>query len=61
MEKEKFLVKSKKFKGNSSVISLRMSDELIAKLDSISKESGRPRNEIITMAIEYAIDNLEIK
>lgn len=61
MEKEKFSITSKKYKGSSSVISLRVSDDLLKKIDEIAEETGRARNEIITMALEYAVENLEIK
>lgn len=61
MEKEKFTVKTKKYKGETSVISIRLPNDLIKQIDNVSEESGRPRNEILLMALEYAIDNLEIK
>jgi predicted transcriptional regulator len=61
MEKEKFEVTSKKYKGDSSVISLRLSNDLISKFDEIAKETGRTRNEIFSMALEFALENLEIK
>ena len=61
MERAKFEVTSKNYKGDSSVISLRLSNELISKFDEIANETGRTRNEIISMALEYAISNVEIK
>lgn len=61
MQKAKFEIVQKKYKGDSSVISLRLSNDLIAKFDEIAKETGRTRNEIISMALEFALDNLEIK
>ena len=61
MEKAKFEVTSKKYKGVSSVISLRLSNDLIAKFDEIANETGRTRNEILSMALEFALSNLEIK
>lgn len=60
MGSEKFQVQSKKFTGNTSVISIRISNDLIVKLDEVSKDTGRPRNEIITLALEYALEKLEI-
>lgn len=60
MDTDKFQIKSKKFTGNTSVISIRISNELIAKLEEVSKDTGRPRNEIISMALEYALNNIEV-
>lgn len=61
MERAKFEVTSKNYKGYSSVISLRLSNDLISKFDEIANETGRTRNEILSMALEYALSNVEIK
>ena len=60
MSNEKFQIQSKKYTGNTSVISIRISDDLIKKLDEVSKDTGRPRNEIVALALEYALKNVEI-
>ncbi len=60
MENEKFQIQSKKYKGNTSVISIRISDDLIKQLEEVSKDTGRPRNEIICLALEYALKNVEV-
>ena len=61
MEKVKFEVTSINYKGDSSVISLRLSNDLISKFDEIANETGRTRNEILSMALEYALSNVKIK
>ena len=61
MERAKFEVTSKNYKGDSSVISLRLSNDLISRFDEIANETGRTRNEILSMALEYALSNVEIK
>lgn len=60
MGNEKFQIQSKKYTGNTSVISIRISDDLIKKLDEVAKDTGRPRNEIVVLALEYALKNAEI-
>ena len=59
--KSKIWGTSKNYKGDSSVISLRLSNDLISKFDEIANETGRTRNEILSMALEYALSNVEIK
>lgn len=61
MSKEKLIISSKKYRGDSSVVSIRLPDTLVKKLDSISEETGRTRNEVIQKCLAYAVDNLEIK
>ena len=60
MEGKKLEIKAKKYRGDSAVVSLRLPTDLIAKLDSISKETGRTRNDIMQTCREFAVDNLEI-
>ena len=60
MEK-KFIVHPRKPAfGKTSVVSARLPDDMIARLDKIAQETGRSRNELIQMCIDYALENLEI-
>ena len=43
------------------VVSSRLTNELVEELDKIAEKTGRTRNEIIQMCLEFAIENLEIK
>lgn len=43
------------------VVSSRLTNELVEELDKIAEQTGRTRNEIIQMYLEFAVDNLEIK
>ena len=46
--------------GKTSVVSARLPDDMIKKLDEISKETGRTRNELISLCIDFALKNIEI-
>lgn len=61
MPDKKLIISSKKFRGDSSVVSVRLPNDLIEKLDEISKETGRTRNEIIQKCLAFSVENLEIK
>lgn len=41
--------------------SIRIKDDTVNKLDTLSKESNRSRNELINILLDYAIENCEIK
>ena len=56
---KKLFIPSKRYKGDTSVVSARLPNELIKDLDRISENTGRNRNEIIMLCLEFAIDNLE--
>lgn len=59
MEK-KLEIKSKKYRGETTVISSRVPVDLVEKLDEIAKDSGRTRNEIIQLCLEFAAENIII-
>lgn len=59
MAGKKLFIPSKRYKGDTSVVSARLPNELIKDLDRISENTGRNRNEIIMLCLEFAIDNLE--
>lgn len=61
MNDEKLIITSKKYNGETKVISSRLTRKLIEKLEEISKKTGRTRNEIVQLCLEFAINNLEIK
>ena len=58
---KKLKVSMKKFTGETSVVSLRMPNELIAKLDAICEKTGRTRNDLIIKSLDFALDNIVIE
>lgn len=57
---EKLIIKSKKKYGDSSVVSARLPNEIVAQLDEAAKKSGRTRNEIVLFCLEFALKQIEI-
>ena len=43
------------------VVSVRMKDELIARLDELSAKTNRSRNELIGLALDYAKDKIIVE
>lgn len=41
----------------STAVSIRLSDEIVGQLDSIAKETDRPRSYIIKKALEFYIED----
>ena len=58
---KKLKVTMKKYTGETSVVSLRMPNELISKLDDVCAKTGRTRNELIIKSIDFALENIEIE
>ncbi|MCH5180478.1 MAG: hypothetical protein J1F32_04650 [Erysipelotrichales bacterium] len=59
MEK-KLEIQAKKYRGESSVVSARMPIELVKVLDNVAEQTGRTRNEIMIMCLEFALNNIVI-
>lgn len=58
----KFVVKPKSTDVKDDkyvVMSLRIARELQEQYDNLSGKSGRSRNELMCMALRYALDNLQ--
>ena len=60
MSGKKLVISSKKFRGDSSVVSVRLPNDMIEELDSIAEQTGRTRNEIIQKCLAFSIENIEI-
>jgi len=60
MVDNKLVISPKKYCGDSSVLSLRLPNELISELDKIAEETKRTRNDIIQKCLEYSVSNIEV-
>ena len=58
---KKLKVSMKKFTGETSVVSLRMPNELITKLDAVCEKTGRTRNDLIIKSLDFALENIVIE
>lgn len=56
---EKLVIKKKKYQGVTSVVSARLPSDMIKDLDKVAEKTGYNRNEVISMCLEYAIQNLQ--
>lgn len=60
-DEKKFVISSKKYRGETSVISVRLPEEMIVAIDDIARRTGRTRNEIIQKCLEFSLENLELE
>lgn len=60
MEK-KLEIEFKKYRGESTVVSSRLPLEVVKNIDNIAEKTGRNRNEIILMCLEFALENIVVK
>ena len=60
MDEPIFLIRQKKYLGETAVISMRIPKDMLADIDKAAAISGRTRNEIMTMSFEFALNHMEI-
>jgi len=60
MEKPTLRITPKKYAGETTIISMRMAKELLKDIDAVANVTGRNRNEILVMSLEFALNHMEI-
>lgn len=60
MSEHVFRIPRKKYGGDTTVVSMRISRDLLKDIDKAADLSGRNRNEILTMSLEFALNHMEI-
>lgn len=63
MEKKnirKLKISPRKYTAASTVVSMRIPRDMLQALDVAAEKTGRTRNELISLALEFALEHLEI-
>lgn len=60
---DKLIIRPKKYKGNDGykTFSIRIKEELVESIDSISARTGHSRNELIGIFLDYAVNHCKIE
>jgi len=60
---ENLVIKPKRPKGEDGykTFSIRIQEEIVARIDEISMQTGRSRNELVSLFIEYALDRCVVE
>ena len=58
--KREILISRKKGEDGHKVVSVRMRDETLARLDDLSAQTNRSRNELINLLMEEALQNVTV-
>ncbi len=63
MEEDNLIVKPKRPKGEDGykVFSIRIKEETVIKIDKISMQTGRSRNELIGKFLDYALERCKVE
>ena len=56
-----FRISPKKYNGETTIVSMRLPKDLLKEIDSVASLTGRNRNEILTMSLEFALNHMEVQ
>ena len=59
MNKPRLEIPVKKYIGESAVISMRLPRDMLQEIDAIAADTGRTRNEVLTLCMEFALNHLD--
>ena len=60
MERPILRISPKKYAGETTIVSMRIAKDLLKDIDAVANVTGRTRNEILTMSLEFALEHMEI-
>jgi metal-responsive CopG/Arc/MetJ family transcriptional regulator len=60
MKNEPLIIKKRGDDGNR-IISVRIREDILAKLDKLSAETNHSRNELINLILAHGVENIEIQ
>ncbi|MBR3241885.1 MAG: CopG family transcriptional regulator [Parasporobacterium sp.] len=60
MKEPKLILTPKKYTGETAIISMRIPKDMLKDIDAAASASGRNRNELLTIALEFALKHMEI-
>ena len=58
--KREILISRKKGEDGHKIVSVRMRDETLARLDDLSAQTNRSRNELINLLLQEALLNVRV-
>ncbi len=50
----------KKYTGETTIVSMRVAKDMLKDIDDVASMTGRNRNEILSMSLEFALKHMEI-
>lgn len=61
IERPELRIVPKKYTGASTVISMRLPKDLLGDIDNVAADTGRTRNELMQLCLEFALQHMIIE
>ncbi len=53
-------ISPKQYNGETTIVSMRVAKDMLKDIDMVASSTGRNRNEILSMSLEFALNHMEI-
>ena len=53
-------IEPKKYTGETTIISMRVAKDMLGQIDEVAQRTGRNRNELLSMSLEFALNHMEV-
>ena len=61
MGEKELVIRPQKYTSESKVVSMRLPIDMLVEVDRVARETGRTRNEIMQLCLEFALENMIIE
>lgn len=61
MAEPELKIMPKKYVEESAVISARLPKDMLRKIDEVASKTGRSRNEILSICLEFALNHMNVE
>lgn len=58
MDSPSFSIPPKKYTGESAVVTMRLPKDMLKEIDALANSTGRSRNEVMSLCMEFALSHL---
>ncbi len=57
----RLVIRPQKYSGETTVTSIRMPKSMLADIDKVAAATGRSRNDIMLISLEFALQHMEVE
>lgn len=59
MDEPTLRIQPKKYREETSVVSMRIPKDMLREIDSIAKKTGHTRNDVLSKCLEFSLEHMD--
>ena len=61
MAEPRLHIPHKRYTEETTIISMRMPKDMLRDIEQVAQQTGRTRNDILMLSLEFALDHMEVE